>query len=252
VGSPKHEDAMMQPSLTLTGRTLAEIVTDDARAAGVFDRLGLDYCCRGQRTLQEAAIDQSVPLSEVVDALTALGPRSLSSLEDEWTDLSALTRHIVTRHHAYAREARPLITSWLDKLATRHGDRHPELIEVRRTFLDLADELAHHMRKEENILFPYIDTLAAATGTGDRLPPSPFGTVVNPIRVMEDDHEAAGVLAARLRQLTDTFTPPPDGCTTFRLCYQELARYEADLHRHIHLENNILFPRAIALEDALS
>jgi regulator of cell morphogenesis and NO signaling len=109
-----------------------------------------------------------------------------------------------------------------------------------------------HMTKEEKILFPYIDALVDALRGGSRLPPSPFGTIVNPIRVMETDHECAGDLLARLRELTRNFEPPSDACMTYRLCYQELGQFEADLHRHVHLENNVLFPRAIALEDELS
>jgi regulator of cell morphogenesis and NO signaling len=237
---------------SLPQRTLADIVTGDARTARVFDRLGLDYCCHGQQTLSEAVSDRGLALSDVVSELLALGPREAGQPRDEWNDLSALTRHIVGRHHAYVRDMQPQITAWLAKLVERHGARHPELSDVQKTFAQLSDELLMHMTKEEKLLFPFIDVLVAALRSGSRLPPSPFGTIVNPIRVMETDHESAGDLLNRLRELTRNFEPPPDACTTYRLCYQELEQFEADLHQHVHLENNILFPRAIALEDELS
>lgn len=237
---------------SLPQRTLADIVTGDARTARVFDRLGLDYCCHGQRSLSEAVSDRGLALSDVVGELTTLGPRVAGQPGEAWDDLSALTSHIVTRHHAYVREMQPQITAWLAKLVQRHGARHSELADVQQTFAQLSDELLTHMTKEEKILFPYINVLVAALRSGSRLPPSPFGTIVNPIRVMEIDHEGAGDLSARLRELTRNFEPPPDACTTYRLCYQELERFEADLHQHVHLENNILFPRAIVLEDELS
>ena len=145
-----------------------------------------------------------------------------------------------------------MIARWLDKLVRVHGARHPELRQVQAAFLELVEDLMTHMIKEENILFPYIDALASASRTWSRLPPGPFGTVLNPIRVMEEDHRRAGDALVRLRQLTDGFQPPADACTTYRACYDELLRYEADLHRHVHLENHVLFPRALALEHELS
>ena len=146
----------------------------------------------------------------------------------------------------------PSIQTWLARLVARHGGRHPELIQVRDTFDRLTYELATHMTKEENILFPAIDELAAARRAGDRLPASPFGTVLNPVRVMEDDHRAAGDFLARIRTLTHDFTLPDDACTTYRLCFRELERFENDLHWHVHLENNVLFPRALELEQQLT
>ncbi len=238
--------------MSLVEASLADIVTGDARAAAVFDRLGLDYCCRGHQTVQDAAIDSGIPVSDLVDALLALEPLEADRSAAEWTDLGALSRHIVTKYHAYVRQVTPQISTWLDKLAARHGSRHPELISVRETFAALSSELLTHMVKEENLLFPFIETLAATERSGGRLPPGPFGTIVNPIRVMESDHEHAGDLLTRLRHLTGGYEAPADGCTTYRLCYQELARFEADLHRHVHLENNVLFPRAMALESALA
>jgi regulator of cell morphogenesis and NO signaling len=238
-------------SPSLLKMSLAEIVTDDARTAAVFDRLGLDYCCHGQRSLEDAAAAVGLRPSEVVAALAGLAAVDAPAPR-AWPDLRELTRHIVERHHAYVRQSRPQISAWLDKLVSRHGARHPELSEVQHTFADLADDLTSHTAKEESVLFPYIDALAHARQAGRPLPAGPFGTVANPIRAMEHDHEDAGELLKRLRELTDNYTPPPDACMTYRLCYQELERFQADLHRHVHLENHVLFPGAIALEDALT
>jgi regulator of cell morphogenesis and NO signaling len=237
--------------MTNLHQTLADIVMGDARAAVVFDHLGLDYCCRGQRTLEAAAREHGVPVETVVDQLAALEPRAAGDRPPAWTSLDDLTAHIVNTHHAYVRESAPRISRWLTKLVARHGRQHPELAEVQATFERLSDEMATHMLKEENILFPFVDALARSVRDGRRQPPSPFGTVLNPIRVMEDDHQAAGAELARLRALTRGFVPPDDACTTYRMCYEELARYEADLHQHVHLENHVLFPGALALESEM-
>ncbi len=234
-------------------RTLAEIVTADTRTAAVFDRAGLDYCCHGQQTLEDAAANRRLPLAPVLAEIEALGT---ASPDDDGprmdADLDLLTRDVVRRHHQYVRDRAPAIAQWLDKLVDRHGARHPELGEVRAAFRALARDLDSHMLKEENILFPYIEALAAASRTGGRLPGTPFGTILNPIRMMEEDHQEAGGLLEELRTLTSGYTPPADACTTYRLCYDELARFEADLHRHVHLENNVVFPRAIDLEHGLA
>ncbi len=219
----------------------------------VLERFGLDFCCGGRRTLEAAARAKSVDVHEVVSALEALGAASNEYREpDAWKDLSVLVRHIAEQHHHYVRTASPPIAAWLERLVSRHGAGHPELAEVRETFAALAEELETHMVKEEQLLFPAVHELAAARRSHAALPRSPFATIKNPVRVMEDDHDLAGSLMERLRVLTGGFTPPDDACATYRLCYAELARYEQDLHRHVHLENHVLFPRAIALEEALA
>lgn len=240
------------PVLPFAERSLGDIVKQDPRAAVVLERFGLDYCCGGHRTLQEAASERELGVAPIVEALEMLGAGSSETRADaKWEELDKLTRHIVQRHHGYVREVTPAIRTWLAKLVARHGQRHPELAQVNEVFDHLTSELAAHMAKEENILFPFIEDLAVARRTGTRLPTSPFGTVLHPVRVMEADHRAAGEFLARLRSLTDDFTPPADACTTYRLCYAELERFEADLHWHVHLENNVLFPRALELEQQL-
>ena len=238
--------------MSMLHQTLADIVTTDTRTAAVFDRLGLDYCCHGHDTLEDAARARGLDASDVITHLDALGPRSDHDSSEDWPSLSELTGHIVARHHRYIREVTPTITAWLAKLVARHGAAHPELFHVEAEFQGLSDDMASHMMKEENILFPFVDALANAAQSGRRLPPSPFGTVLNPIRVMEEEHRHAGDDMARLRELTNGYQAPADACTTYRVCYDELARFEADLHRHVHLENHVLFPRAMALEQELA
>jgi regulator of cell morphogenesis and NO signaling len=239
-------------SSSLLDRPLGDLVMEHSQAAAIFERFGLDYCCHGHQTLAEAAQERGVTVDEVLNALASLGgPPVETSQAFGSADLDSVTRHIVDHHHHYVRETTPTITRWLDKLVLRHGTRHPELAEVRATFERIAEELMAHMAKEENILFPFIDAMAVARRAGERLPSGPFGTVLNPVRVMEEDHQLVGELLTRLRALTGGFAAPPDGCRTFTLCYAELARYAADLHRHIHLENHVLFPRALDLERAL-
>ena len=167
-------------------------------------------------------------------------------------DLAALIRHTVATHHSCLREQQPILQGWLATLAEHHGARHPELHQVREEFETLANGLLQHIQKEEHILFPYIEALWNAYQTGQPSPASPFGTILNPIRMMEQEHRDAGDLVAELRLLTDGFHAPDDACTTYRACYAALARFEADLQRHVHFENDLLFPRAIALETKLS
>jgi regulator of cell morphogenesis and NO signaling len=233
-------------------RSLKDLVADDVRTISVLERYGLDYCCHGSQTLEQAAHRHGASLDEVVGALASLGDPAESGYPAEWEDLAALTRHIVEHHHGYVRGITPTIHRWLEKLVERHGTNHPELAGVRDAFEQLSGELSSHMAKEEGILFPYIDDLAAAGRTGGRLPRGPFGTILHPVRAMEAEHEHAEEVLHRLRQLTKGYLPPADGCTTFTLCYDELRRFEADLHRHVHLENNLLFPRALDLENRLS
>jgi regulator of cell morphogenesis and NO signaling len=242
---------MQRQSSPLYSR-LADLVTNDPRTAPVFDRLGLDYCCQGDRTLQEASHDHHVPISEVLAELQALGPRpDARAGQVPQATVSAIIAQIVQMHHRYVREHVPVLQAWLEKLVARHGARHPELIDVRAAFEAIAHDLMHHMTKEEQIVFPVVEALWAARENGQPRPASPFGTILNPIRALEQEHRAAGDLLSRLRLLTCGYQPPSDACTTYRACYAELARFEANLHQHVHLENNVLFPRAIALEGEL-
>ncbi len=230
--------------------TLKEIVTRDFRAAAIFERYSLDFCCNGGVTIGQACATRKLDARPVMAALADLdhSPLPPDTRYDHW-DADALIEHIVTVHHAYVREAIPVLLAHTAKVARVHGERHPEVVTIAEHFTKVADELGHHMMKEERILFPYINALVAARRDG-RTPAAPhFGTAANPIRMMEAEHASAGDTLYTIRSLSNSYTPPADACTTYQVTYKELRRFEEDLHTHVHLENNILFPQAIALEN---
>jgi regulator of cell morphogenesis and NO signaling len=226
---------------------VGEIVAGDFRTAAVFNEYGIDFCCGGRRTIAEACREQSADADAVVAAIEqACGQPGSSPRFAEW-EPETLIGYIVGNHHAYVRRALPSLVANTRKIAAVHGDRHAELHEVAELTEAVAAEMTSHMMKEEHILFPFIDALAAASRLGSPAPDAPFGSIENPLRMMEEEHESAGSAVARMRELTGGFTVPDDGCTTYRVCLQELQAFEADLHAHVHLENNVLFPKARAL-----
>jgi regulator of cell morphogenesis and NO signaling len=232
--------------------TIRDIVAHDFRAAAVFQRHGIDFCCKGNRSVEEAcrggAATADRVLQEVADATAspaAGGPRFNS-----W-DLGTLAAYIVANHHGFVRQAMPALLTHTQKIAAVHGGTHPELHEVAAIIQSVAQEMTSHMAKEEEILFPYITGLATAASGVSANPSAPFGTVRNPIRMMEMEHESVGDAMARIRELTDQYRIPDTACTTYRVCLQELESFERDLHEHVHLENNILFPKAARLESEI-
>lgn len=227
---------------------IGDIVATNFRAAGVFERFGIDFCCGGRRSLADACRSVAADPAAVIQALQALPPDA--SADDDvarWRP-DRLIDHILRVHHAYVREALPLIAGYLAKLQDVHGARHPELARVAAVFAQVADDLQQHMMKEEQVLFPYVRDLEAQADRPCGVRMSPFGTVANPIRMMEREHREVADALHQIRDLTGNYTPPADGCTTYQVCLAELDRFERDLHRHVHLENNVLFPRAIELE----
>jgi regulator of cell morphogenesis and NO signaling len=229
----------------LSERALGDIVAEDWRAAAVFDQFGIDFCCGGRRSVAAACQTAGIDAAAVEQALEQLHAVDASDEVSQWP-ITRLIDHIVTTHHDYVRGAVPRIAGYLAKLTSVHGARHPELAQVAAEFDVLGADLLQHMRKEEHVLFPYVRELEGQA----RPAPSPFGTVENPIRMMEREHEEAGTQLRELRRLTGDYTAPADGCATYRVCFEELAHFERDLHRHVHLENNVLFPRAVQLEAA--
>ena len=229
--------------------TIREIVATDFRTAAVFQRFGLDFCCNGCRTIEqgcrEAGADENDVLRELASVLDA--PDSRAPRFAEWGS-AALVNYIVANHHGYVRRSLPALLGYTRKIADVHGERHPELTHIARLFERVSVEMIDHMAKEERILFPFVIAMDEAKGSGQPLPPAPFGTVENPIRMMEHEHQFVGDAMAEMRVLTNAFTPPDDACATYRVCLQELAAFEADLHEHVHLENNILFPKALEIE----
>jgi regulator of cell morphogenesis and NO signaling len=229
--------------------TVRDIVANDFRAASVFQRYGIDFCCKGNRTVEDACHDGGVKtedlLQEVANAMAA--PAAGGPRFNSW-DLGMLAAYIVANHHGFVRQAIPALLTHTQKIAGVHGGSHPELHEVAAIFEGVAEEMTSHMLKEEEILFPYIAGLAVASRGDSGAPSAPFGTVRNPIRMMEAEHESVGDAMARIRELTIGYRAPDEACTTYRVCLQELEAFERDLHEHVHLENNILFPKAARLE----
>ena len=232
-----------------TETTVGDIVASDFRAAAVFHKFGIDFCCGGGATLSDACRKQNVSPGDVLQALTTAceTPAGATPRFNTW-DVQTLVSYIVSNHHAYVRETLPTLQAHARKLASVHGENHPELIEVTALVDAVYDEMTSHMMKEERVLFPFINALGAAAQQGTPAPVPPFGRVSNPIRMMEQEHESAGAALARIRQLTGGYVPPADGCTTYRITMKELEAFENDLHAHVHLENNILFPKALELE----
>ncbi len=225
--------------------TVGDIVARDYRAAGVFQRHGIDFCCGGRKPLAEAAEAKGIAVTVIVSELQRLDGAPAVAVENG--TCAELIAHIVERHHGYLRTAMPTISAYLAKLVDVHGERHPELATIAGRFRDVRDELESHMYKEEQILFPLIEQVERAD-TGRAASPS-GPPVAGIVEVMETEHTSAGVALADMRAASHDYTVPDDGCATYRACYQALAEFESDLHRHIHLENNVLFPRATEIDD---
>jgi regulator of cell morphogenesis and NO signaling len=231
--------------------TIGELVAADYRKAEVFRKFGLDFCCGGKRSVEDACRKKGIDTREVQSELDAIDNRPTGYQEDfnNW-ELDFLADYIVNTHHRYVADALPMLFELTVKVARVHGDRHPETVDIARCFDAVARELQTHMYKEERILFPYIKEIAAARREG-RTPANPgFGSIAHPINMMEAEHESAGGFMEEINRLSDGFTPPEDACTSYRVLYAKLQEFEQDLHRHIHLENNILFPKAIEMEQA--
>jgi regulator of cell morphogenesis and NO signaling len=228
--------------------TLGDIVSRDFRAGAILDRYGLDHCCGGARSLAEGCSQRGISIVEVLSELEALDHGSRERIED---NPAALVDYIVSRHHAYVRTSLPAIQAHLTKVVAAHGANHPELGVIDATFSTVATELSQHMMKEEQMLFPYIRALAEAVRGGGPPPPDMFGTVQNPIRMMENEHQEAGDGLAAIRDLSGGYEPPDDACGTYRLVFEELNAFERDLQTHVHLEDNVLFPKAVELESTV-
>jgi regulator of cell morphogenesis and NO signaling len=230
--------------MVITSETeVRDIAVEYPAAIPVLERFGIDYCCGGKHTLAEACTKSDINLAPVLEELE-LQQRNTSLPEAQWqkAPLKEITEYIVQRHHAFTREQIKLIGDLMAKVESRHGAGHPEVFEISKVFAVTSSELTHHFFCEENILFPYIGKMEA--GQQAALPPA-FGSVEQPIARMMMDHDQAGEGLRALRGLSNNYTPPPAACPTWRALYRALEDLEQDLHQHIHLENNILFPRAL-------
>lgn len=232
----------------LVEKTLAEIVTDNIRSAVVFEEFGLDFCCNGNRSLKSACEDKKVDVQKVVNELSSLSVNDKGSQNVNDWQLDFLVDYIVNNHHQYVRRMIPVISLHTDKVASVHGNNHAETLQIADLFLAVREELEGHMMKEERILFPQIKQMVLNQKESSQFFPPPFGTIQNPIRMMELEHTNAGEALSKIKELSNGYTPPKDACNTFKALYSELKEFEEDLHKHIHLENNILFPKSIELE----
>ena len=238
----------MQPFAT---KTIREIALEAPATTRVFEEFKIDYCCGGRKSLDEACaaagLDPIVVSQKIEDALKDQSAcRENGSSEKR--SASELIDYIISKHHIFTVQEIERLTPLMEKVCTRHGDIHPELFKLQTIFLALADSLVPHMRKEEGVLFPYIQMLeSSVTGITLAVPPH-FGTVENPIRMMMEDHEEDGERLRVMREITDDYSLPEGACPSFTALYAGLQDLERDLHRHIHLENNVLFPAAVDLE----
>lgn len=239
----------MDVTMTTMAQTVREIALENPSSIRVFESFGIDYCCGGRKPLAEACAAKNVELDAVLAALESSASTSETPTR-EWSgeSLSSLAAHIVNTHHAYVRRELPRLDELARKVVHRHGDSMPELPVIQSKLEQLGEELLQHCAKEEIVLFPYVAKLESSLASGSTKPHGCFGSVTNPIAMMTQEHDAAGTLLAEIRGLSHDFTPPAGACPTFHNFYRSLHEFEQDLHQHIHLENNILFPRAIELE----
>lgn len=235
----------IDPSTTV--RDIAQQLPSSMR---VFEELGIDYCCGGTKPLTDACSHAGIPVESVLTKLGALNEHASEADVTPWRQaaLSSLIDHIVHTHHSYCRTEIPRVQALLEKVAQVHGARHPELIPMKLAFGFVGEEMLDHMLKEEQVLFPYIKGLEQANAKGALPPVTVFGSVARPIECMMRDHERAGNEMQQLRESSHGYAVPNDGCITYKALMDALREYEQDLHLHVHLENNILFPKALEME----
>jgi regulator of cell morphogenesis and NO signaling len=232
--------------------SVGSFVANDFRTAAVFQKYGIDFCCKGGKSVDEVCdkknIDREMLLRELNEV--SMIPSPSANEYSSWS-LDKLIDYIESTHHRYVENAIPPLLQFLDKLCNVHGGNHPELFEINEQFVAAAGELTAHMKKEELILFPYVYRMVEAINTGVDMNEAPFGTVKNPIAMMMQEHDVEGDRFSKIAELSNNYNAPADGCTTYRVAFALLKEFEEDLHKHIHLENNILFPKALEMEKKL-
>ena len=234
-------------------QTVREIAVESPDTTRIFEKLKIDYCCGGNRPLADACAAAGVEVDAVMRLLeetTKADGQSRAAADFQAMPLNRLMTYIVDKHHVFTRQEMERLAALLSKVCSVHGRNHPELLRIQPIFLELCDDLAPHMMKEERVLFPYIEAMEEARKNNRHISPPPFGTVRNPVRMMMAEHDTAGDLLREIREASADYTVPPDACISYQTLYQAMEALEKDLHQHIHLENNILFPRAVEVEDA--
>jgi regulator of cell morphogenesis and NO signaling len=233
-----------------SNKTVREVALENPGATRVFEHLGIDYCCGGNRLLADACATVGITLDEVEKRLwIATAPHAqFEETNFRTATLAELIDLIVEKHHAFAKTEIARLRTLIEKVYSAHGENHSELAELRELFEALSAELEPHMTKEECVLFPYTIKVEDAVRNGHTLPQPLLGTIANPVRRMMLEHEDAGALLKEMRRVSGNYTIPQDACISYQTLYQALDEFEKDLHQHIHLENNILFPRAVEME----
>lgn len=230
---------------------VGDVVSANINSAHVFKKYGIDFCCGGGISIQKACEKKNVDMTMLLQDLQNINEKVMPSQNFKNWELDFLIDYIVNTHHAYVRESLELLDFYASKVARVHGEGHPPVVKIYEWFLAVSEELTAHMQKEELILFPYIKNLVNTNRTKAVLDQAPFGKVNNPIAMMESEHEKAGDILKEIARLSDNYTTPDWACNTFKALYAKLDEFEQDLHLHVHLENNILFPKAIFLEEKL-
>jgi regulator of cell morphogenesis and NO signaling len=235
-----------------TEKTVRELALENPATTRVFEKLGIDYCCGGKRSLEEACRTAKLNIDEVLESLEKAW-EAPSAVQKDWqlVPISELITHIKETHHKYTREEIGRLGPLFAKVCSVHGKNHPELLQIRGLFQDLANELSTHLMKEEMVLFPFLIRMEAAVTRKEPIAPAPFGSVQNPISMMEYEHDSAGSVLRAIREAANGYSAPNGACVSYQTLYHALAAFETELHQHIHLENNVLFPRALAMDRAL-
>ena len=240
-----------EKNMEIKDKTIGGIVAEDFRTAAVFKKYGIDFCCKGNRSIEEVCAVKKKNPEDIYADLERVTQNATQNIDFKAWDLDLLSDYIEKTHHRYVEEKTIYLLQFLDKLRRVKGDRYPELIEVHELFKQSAEDLGVHMKKEELVLFPFIRNMVEAKRRGVELPKPHFGAVENPIEMMKHEHENEGERFEKIAQLLNQYTPPADACNTHQVTYKMLQEFEENLHTHIHLENNILFPKAIELQKEL-
>ena len=234
-------------------KQIGQFVADDFRTAAVFSNYGIDFCCKGDRIIEEVCEKNGLEVNEILNELHAVTNSATNqSIDYKSWPLDLLADYIEKKHHRYVEEKIPVLLQFLNKLCSVHGGRHPELLKINELFTASANELTSHMKKEELILFPFVKRMITTKLETSSIHSPQFDSVNSPIATMMQEHDNEGERFRKIAELSNNYNPPADGCNTYQVTFAMLKEFEEDLHLHIHLENNILFPGAIALEQQLS
>jgi len=233
-------------------KTIGSYVTENYRTAAIFNKYDIDFCCRGNRSIDEVCAQQTIDKDKLTTELAEILTEKVLDENDpgNWP-LDLLTDYVEKKHHRYVEKAIPELLAYLDKVKAAHGLNHPEVHEIATHFKQSAAALSQHMKKEELLLFPFIRKMVEAQNRGQKLQVAQFGSVQNPAGMMMQDHEDEGERFRKIAELSNNYHTPADACNTFKVTYALLEAFQDDLHRHIHLENNILFPKAIEMETSI-